>query len=142
MTGLVAYAERIDDFKKKVAALKSCSFPIWETERIADFVAWAVAQLSPLRLDDVAEIVETLEIEPDSGWYCHRHMLVAGKRGVVREVDWRDGTWVYAWEPEAQTWISSLDGVERPVNRASWFHLSEARLRRVIAEAAEREGAK
>lgn len=130
---IVRYAESLDDFKMKLKALQNTPFPIWETERVAEFVAWAVAQLSPLQVGDVAELTETPEITDKIawGWLGSKHMLVAGKRGKVLDVDWRDGAWCYLWEPFDQTWIHPHDRTEQPVDRPSGYYFSGRKLNKV-----------
>jgi hypothetical protein len=130
---IIDYAKQLDDFKAKLQALRNTQFPLWEMERIADFVAWAVSQLSPLQVGDVAELTVTPEITEKKawGWLGSKHMLVAGKRGIVRDVDWRDESWCYMWEPFDQTWISSQDQQERPVDRPAHYHFWASQLAKV-----------
>lgn len=114
-------AETIADFRAKIGALRNCHFPVWEMEKLSEFVAFAVSKLSPLQVGDRARLTETPEITADKswGWMSSKHMLVAGKCGVIRSVDWSDGAFIYSWEPDAQTWI--FDGEEKPVDRPCIF---------------------
>lgn len=124
---MTAKAETVADFRAKVKALQRSEFPVWEMERLAEFVAFAIEKLSPLQIGDAAVLLETPEItaEKSWGWLGSKHTLVAGKRGVIRGVDWSNGTFVYMWEPENQTWISSQGGAEHPVDRPSLFCFGE-----------------
>lgn len=124
---MTAKAEAVADFRAKLKALSASIFPVWEMEKLTEFVAFAIARLSPLQVGDEVVLTETPEITPEKGWgwLGSKHILVAGKRGVIRNVDWSDGTFWYSWEPEAQTWVSSLDGTERPVDRPSLFNFGE-----------------
>ena len=94
-------------------------------------VAFAISKLSPLQVGDRARLTETPEITPDKswGWLGSKHMLVAGKCGVISSVDWGDGAFFYSWEPEEQTWISS-SGEEKPVDRPSIFIFGQRWLER------------
>ena len=125
--GMAAKVESIVEFRDKLKALRNCHFPAWEMERVAEFVAFAIGKLSPLQVDDVAVLVETPEItvEKSHGWLGSKHTLVAGRRGWIRSVDWVEGKFSYLWEPEAQTWISSFDGAEKPVDRPAQFSFGE-----------------
>ncbi|UOF77341.1 hypothetical protein [Caudoviricetes sp.] len=135
---LRAKAEKVADFRAKIKALQCSEFPVWEMEKLAEFVSFAIGKLSPLQIGDAAVLLETPEITEKKswGWLGWKHMLVAGKRGVIRSVDWSDGTFVYSWEPEDQTWISSTDGIERPVGSPALFTFGERWLGRC-----EKEGA-
>lgn len=129
---MLSKVETVVDFRAKVAALRNSHFPAWEMERVAEFVAFAISKLSPLQVGDAAELVRTPEItaEKSWGWLGSKHTLVAGRRGVITSVDWDDGEFNYLWEPEAQTWISSQDGTERPVDRPANFCFGESWLRK------------
>lgn len=118
--------DSIVEFRDKIKALRNSNFPAWEMDRVSAFVAWAIGKLSPLQVGDVAYLTKTPEITPEEswGWLGSKHMLVAGKRGVVANVDWDDG-WIFYWEPEAQTWISP-SGEEKPVSRTAVFIFGEA----------------
>lgn len=124
---LQKHAETLVDFRTKLKALSGSQFPIWEYERLTEFVAFAIKRLCPHRLGDRVTLVAAPDIDKDSGWYHSRHILVAGRAGIVREIDWRGGQFVYAWEPENQTWISSQDGSEHPVASPYLYYLGAQR---------------
>lgn len=128
---ITKFADELAEFKTHIKALDRSRVPVWNMEKLSEFVAFAIGKLSPLQFGDTAELIDSINPLPDSGWYCHRHVLVAGKRGWIREVDWRDGVWRYLWEPENQTWISSLDGSENPVSRPYHYQMTERELRLV-----------
>lgn len=116
-------AETIVDFRAKIVALRSSNFPVWEMEKLTEFVAFAISKLSTLQVGDRARLLKAPEITPEKswGWLGSKHTLVAGKCGVIRAVDWNDGAFVYSWEPDAQTWIHPHTGEEKLVDRAAIF---------------------
>lgn len=62
------------------------------------YFARSLFALSPLHQGDTAVLNETLEIEPTSGWYYHRHLLVKGAVATVAELDYWDGAFtVLVW---------------------------------------------
>lgn len=121
---LIAHAESIDIFRRRIKELHNAHFPVWEMEWLTEFVAFAVGKLSPLQVGDTACLAKTPEIDEKSGWRGFKHFLVEGRRGVIRELDWRDGKFQFLWEPDNQTWIDST-GVEEPVVRPYSFMFSQ-----------------
>lgn len=129
---IVAQAQSVENFRQKLRDLNLQHFPVWEMEKLTDFIAYAVAKLSPFQVGDTAVLAKAPEIEESSGWWVHRKTLVEGRKGVIREVDWSsDGFFFYLWEPENQTWVASVDGKEHPVDRPYNFGFSERCLRHV-----------
>ena len=82
------------------------------------------------RLNGDPEITE----EKSWGWVPYRHTLVEGREGTISGI-WcpSDEVVRYYWVPDDQTWISSSDGVERPVDEPSVFCFGERWLDPVTA---------
>lgn len=128
---LLTYAAKVEKLRADMRVVFSSSAPVWEIEQLSAFIAHAIGKLSPLQIGDVAELVKTPDInERDSwGWMGHRHILVEGRRGVVRTVSWRDGVFFFQWEPVDQTWKDQA-GNEHPVSSPGLFRFSERWLRK------------
>jgi len=118
-------AESIEDFRSKIKSISASNFPVWELEKLTEFVEFSVRKLSPFQMEDVVELAKTIDIKENSGWYCHKHILVKGRKGIIRDIIWNNGKFNYLWEPENQTWISAQDNIERPIDRPYCFQLSE-----------------
>lgn len=104
-------------------------------ETIAGYIEGLFSR-APWQPGDRARLVKTPDInEKESwGWMASRHFLVEGREGVIASIDFRNGRFTCLWCPDNQTWISSMDGKERPVTEPSHYGFSEQWLVKVGGE--------
>ena len=87
----------------------------------------------PFKIGDTAQIIKPFNLRPDSGWAGSIHNLGVGAKGIIKEIDFRDMKFQYAFKPYIQTWFDS-DGKERECMELYLFHMSEDHLGPVRGE--------
>jgi hypothetical protein len=87
-----------------------------------------LTRFAPFKVGDRIILWHTPIIEPESGWYCSRHFLVAGSLGTVKESDCDgEGRLRFYVEFDNETWID-YDGKEQPVISKHRFCFFEQQL--------------
>lgn len=112
--------------------LGSLSTLAWTVQRFGEYRDGLMAH-SPFQPGDRVILAAPPRItERDSwGWMAHRHYLVKGAVGTVREIDWSggaDGHFRCAVEFDGESWIDPK-GEERAVSpeRRGWFWMEARR---------------
>lgn len=94
---------------------------------LAAAYALLMDRFAPLKVGDRCALKETLDLDKDSGWYPHRHFLIAGSKGTVVEADCGSNGFIFDVHFDNETWIDR-DGKEHPRDKAHSFRLSENNL--------------
>lgn len=96
-----------------------------------DLIPWF--DEGPIKQGDRVALTKTPEINETvrPGWRASKHTLVEGRVAVVVEVELVKGRRSYGLEFENETWISSQDGLERPVDRPGLYYFHESWVRKV-----------
>jgi len=117
----------VSDIKKRMAEKDQ----IYWIEHALACVKAVYGPLAPFHPGDrvVLRTPPVITKEDAWGWVGHEHLLCAGKHGKVADMDWDDKRQCYrmAFEPDAQTWISSDTGKENPVDRPAIYWLGAER---------------
>lgn len=129
------YERTLDLFKMMVGQYQTVAQTVarlgapdveYSLKKIAGYVEGLFSR-APWQPGDRARLVKTPDINAkDSwGWMGSRHILVEGREGTITSIDFRDGRFTCLWCPDNQTYISSLDGKEYPVDSPGHYGFSE-----------------
>jgi hypothetical protein len=112
---------------------------IWSAGPLSSWVEKMMAhsealltKFSPIKVGEHAMICKTVPC--NDGWSGQDDTLRVGATGVIEEVDYLDGQFVFQFLPDRETYWSAVDKVYKPVEHRHTFGLSEKYLVKCLFE--------
>lgn len=119
---------------KKVASLLSEARDLvsqgpldYYLERLAEHSEALTTRFAPIKVSEKAVICH--KVECSGGWKGCEKTLAVGSVGTIRSVDYRDGSFVFDWEPD-ERWFKGSDGKYHKGDIRYTYSLSEKYLAR------------
>jgi len=106
-------------------------------DRVRHCLVGVYGELAPFQIGDEVELIDAPEINQKDtpGWMGAKHILVNGRKGIIRDVTYDDRGYTVMFEPNNETWID-LNGKEQPVTRPGHYCLGAKRIKKVSVKEA------
>lgn len=116
--------------------LESCNFTVnqvVEALRKGEEYREGLLDRAPAKMGDLVELTKAPEIteEKSRGWLCWKHVLIAGAKGIVSDMNFYDGKFWFGVRFHEQSCIDEYTGEVHMIENRGTFMFPEEFIRKI-----------